>query len=123
MSSLKKCNGMNEKQWAESIVATMEAGFSAGETLVAGIGQTMEEVNEFLSTVSDVTEDELQYIVKKNYELTIRSLEKYVEENNAVMGEKDSAATIDTIEVDNSSASVITRSYGAEQTPEYITAR
>ena len=123
MSSLKKYNGMDEKQWAESIVATMEAGFSAGDTLVAGIGQTMEEVNEFLSTVSDVTGDELQYIVKNNYELTIRNLEKYAEENNAVMGEMYNAATIDTIEVDNSSASVTTRSYEAEQTPEYITAR
>lgn len=76
MSELKKYNGMDEQKWIDAIVLTMSTGFAAGDTPVTGASGMMEEAMEAIDTVSEVTDEELQYIVRNNYELNIKNFEK-----------------------------------------------
>lgn len=76
MSELKKYSGMDEEKWIDAIVLTMSTGFAAGDTPVTGASGMMEEAMEAIDTVSEVTDEELQYIVRNNYELNIKNFEK-----------------------------------------------
>lgn len=81
MSAMKQfTNNMTEKEWIDSIVATIAFGGKGEDTLIIGIGNMEETAEEFVDVIENVTNEELQQIIKDNNTLNINNFKKYKEE-------------------------------------------
>lgn len=70
------------EEWIDYIAQTMAVGAGAGDTLIIG-SDASDIAEDFVETVENVTNEELQYIIKNNYTLNVKNMKEFSDKKSA----------------------------------------
>lgn len=88
MSAMKEfSNSMSEEEWIDSIVSAMEFGGSGKDALITGMAAIEKTAEEFVNVVENVTDEEMQQIIKDNNILNLNNFKIYKKEGQKASAE------------------------------------